>query len=237
MCGRYTAAKDFSELIKLVGVIMTRAPFLTPRYNIAPTQLAPVIYMERHQPAMKLMRWGLIPSWAKDASVGSANINARSETITEKSSFRKPFQSQRCLIPADGFYEWQSTQNGKQPFRFTRKDGGFFCMAGLWDKWIRPPRSGELNLGDGNEPDASQVVETFTVITTTPNAMVARVHDRMPVILSPEHYGWWLEPKRFEPDFLKTLLRPYPAEEMDCHSVSKLVNSAKNDSPECLKPV
>ena len=110
-------------------------------------------------------------------------------------------------------------------------------MAGLWDKWIRPPRSGELNLGDGNEPDASQVVETFTVITTTPNAMVARVHDRMPVILSPEHYGWWLEPKRFEPDFLKTLLRPYPAEEMDCHSVSKLVNSAKNDSPECLKPV
>jgi len=139
---------------------------------------------------------------------------ARADTITEKTSYRRPFESQRCLIPADGFYEWQSTPAGKQPFRFTRKDGGFFCMAGLWEKWGRPARTGELDLDDATA--AGQVIETFTVITTEPNLMVAKVHDRMPVILSPEHYQWWLEPKRFEPEFLKTLLRPYPAEDMAC---------------------
>ena len=107
-------------------------------------------------------------------------------------------------------------------------------MAGLWEKWVRPARAGELNLGD--DTTAGQVVETFTVITTTPNPMVAKVHDRMPVILGPEHYRWWLEPERFEPQFLKTLLRPYPADLMDCCRVSKLVNSAKHDGPECVKP-
>jgi putative SOS response-associated peptidase YedK len=108
-------------------------------------------------------------------------------------------------------------------------------MAGLWEKWVRPHRSGELGLDDTG-PSVSQVVETFTVITTTPNPMVAAVHNRMPVILSPEHYPWWLEPKRFEPEFLKTLLRPYPADDMECQRVSKLVNSAKNDGPDCIAP-
>jgi len=131
MCGRYTAAKDFNELIKLVGVIMARAPFIAPRYNIAPTQLAPVIYMERHQPAMKLMRWGLIPSWAKDESVGSANINARSETLQSRNSFREAFKQRRCLIPADSFYEWQEREGKRQPFRVMLKSGEPFCFAGL----------------------------------------------------------------------------------------------------------
>jgi putative SOS response-associated peptidase YedK len=122
------------------------------------------------------------------------------------------------------------------PFRFTRKCGGFFSMAGLWKKWLRPHREGELGLDDTG-PSISQEIETFTIITTTPNPMVAKVHDRMPVILEPEHYQWWLEPKRFEPEFLKTLLRPYPADQMDCYRVSKLVNSAKNDSPEWISSV
>jgi SOS response associated peptidase (SRAP) len=117
MCGRYTAAKDFTELIKLVGVIMSRVPFFAPRYNIAPTQLAPVIYHERHQPAMKLMRWGLIPSWAKDESVGNAHINARSETLPSRNAFREAFKHRRCLIPADSFFEWQEREGKRQPFR------------------------------------------------------------------------------------------------------------------------
>jgi len=123
----------------MVGVIMARAPFLAPRYNIAPTQLAPVIYTERHQPAMKLMRWGLIPSWAKDAIVGSANINARSETLQSRNSFREAFKHRRCLIPADSFYEWQERDGKRQPFRVMLKSGEPFCFAGLWVLWIKPP--------------------------------------------------------------------------------------------------
>ena len=235
MCGRYTITKELSELEQLVEFICKFAAF-GPRYNIAPRQQAPVLVWENGKTVLKPMRWGLIPSWSKDETIGDKLTNARAETVSEKSSFRKPFQSQRCLIPADGFYEWQATTTGKQPFRFTRMGGGFFCMAGLWEKWLRPHREGELGLDDTG-PAISQVVETFAVITTTPNQMVAKVHNRMPVILTPEHYQWWLEPKRYEPEFLKTLLRPYPAEDMDCRSVSKLVNSAKNDGPECIASV
>jgi putative SOS response-associated peptidase YedK len=239
MCGRYTITQDLAELEKLVRFIYgAGARPERPRYNIAPRQQAPVLIWESGAATaatLKPMRWGLVPSWAKDETIGDKLTNACAETVTEKSSYRRPFEKQRCLIPADGFYEWQTTLTGKQPFRFTRKDGGFFCMAGLWEKWIRPQREGELGLDDTG-PSISQIVETFTVITTTPNAMVTKVHDRMPVILGPEHFQWWLEPERFEREFLKTLLRPYPAEEMDCCRVSRLVNSAKNDGPECLTP-
>ena len=231
MCGRYTITEDPSELGKLVRFISKVIDF-KPRYNLAPRAQAPVLVWENGQPVLKPMRWGLIPSWSKDETIGDKLTNARADTIAEKASYRRPFQKQRCLIPADGFYEWQTTPTGKQPFRFTLKDGGFFCMAGLWEKWVRPPVMDELNLDD-TEPSAGQLVETFTIITTEPNPMVAAVHNRMPVILGPEHYQWWLEPK-FEPEFLKTLLRSYPAEEMACCRVSKLVNNAKHDSPDCL---
>src|ERR1035437_1912198 len=123
MCGRYTAAKDFGELIKLVGVVMARVPFFAPRYNIAATQMAAVIYKERHEPAVKLMRWGLIPSWAKDESVGNALINARSETLESRTAFREAFKSRRCLIPADSFFEWQECDGKRQPFRVMLKSG------------------------------------------------------------------------------------------------------------------
>ena len=240
MCGRYTITGDLAELEKLIRFVCKIKDF-TPRYNVAPRQQAPVLVWETGQPVLKPMRWGLIPSWAKDETIGDKLTNARAETLTEKTSFRKPFEKQRCLIPADGFYEWQTTPAGKQPFRFTRKDGGFFCMAGLWEKWIRPHREGEFGLDDqdqvaGLDVSASHLVETFTIITTEPNPMVAAVHNRMPVIIGPEHYQWWLQPDRFEPQFLKTLLRPYPAEDMDCYRVSKLVNNAKNDSAECISP-
>lgn len=182
------------------------------------------------------MRWGLIPAWSKDESIDDKLINARAETLTEKTSFRKPFASQRCLVPADGFYEWQRSERGKIPFRFTMKDGGPFCFAGLWERWIRPPQAQECLIDDeGDAPQPSRVVETFTIITTTPNEMAAAIHDRMPVILSPEHYGWWIDENRKGED-LKRLLRPYPAEDMKCSRVSPLVNNPKNDGPECIKP-
>ena len=234
MCGRYTITQDLAELEKLVRFICKIVDF-TPRYNLAPRSQAPVLVWENGTAVLEPMRWGLIPSWSKDETIGDKLTNARADTISEKPSYRKPFEKQRCLIPADGFYEWQTTPAGKQPFRFTMKGGGFFCMAGLWEKWIRPQSIGELNL-DQTESGASQTVETFTIITTEPNTMVAAVHNRMPVILGPEHYQWWLEPNRFEPQFLKTLLRPCPAEQMDCYRVSKLVNNAKNDTPACLQP-
>ena len=234
MCGRYTITGDLAELEKLVRFICKVVDF-KPRYNLAPRQHAPVLVWENGQPTLKPMRWGLIPPWAKDETIGDKLTNARADTITEKPSYSKPFEKQRCLIPADGFYEWQTTATGKQPFRFTMKGGGFFCMAGLWEKWHRPHREGELGIDDTG-PSIDQTVETFTIITTEPNPMVAAVHNRMPVILGPEHYQWWLQPDRFEPQFLKTLLRPYPAELMECCRVSKLVNNAKHDSPDCLLP-
>ena len=233
MCGRYSITQDIQELNKLVRFLCKVVDF-KPRYNLAPRSLAPVLVWENGQNVLKPMRWGLIPSWAKDEAIGDRLTNARAETITEKSSFRRPFESQRCLIPADGFYEWQTTPHGKQPFRFTMKHGGFFCMAGLWEKWVRPPRIGELDLDDDG-PSAGQIVETFTIITTEPNPMLAAVHDRMPVIIYPEHYQWWLVPNRFEPQFLKTLLKPYPAAEMDCYRVSSQVNNARYDGVKCVE--
>ena len=200
MCGRYSAAKDFSELIKLIGIVMARVPFFAPRYNIAPTQLAPVIY---HPPssnfgaaggglAVKLMRWGLIPSWAKDESVGNALINARSETIESRTAFREAFKHRRCLIPADSFFEWQERDGKRQPFRVMLKSGEPFCFAGLCDRWVKPPAAGKFDT-DLDEAPGSETVESFTIITRAANAAVAPLHDRMPVIMASCHYDWWLK--------------------------------------------
>jgi len=232
MCGRYTITQDLAELEKLVKFICKISDF-KPRYNIAPRSHVPVLVWENNQTVLKEMRWGLIPGWSKDEKIGDKLTKARAETLTEKPSFKKPFQTQRCLIPADGYYEWQRLGTSKIPFRFTMADNQFFCMAGLWERWIRPHTEGELGLDDTG-PSVSQVVETFTIITTEPNLMAARVHNRMPVIVGPEHYSWWLESK-FEPEFLKTLLRPFPAEKMDCSRVSAVVNNTRNEGPECVE--
>src|SRR5271170_1058026 len=137
MCGRYTIAKDLTELMKLVEIIM-RVGFV-PRYNIAPTQQAPVIFMEKQKPEMKMMRWGLIPAYAKDENTGKALINAKAETLKERAAFKKSYQQRRCLVPADSFYEWQEREGKRQPFRIMLKTGEPFCFAGLWERWIRPP--------------------------------------------------------------------------------------------------
>jgi putative SOS response-associated peptidase YedK len=236
MCGRYTAAKDFSELIKLMGVVMARVPFFAPRYNIAPTQLAPVIFHDHGGPAVKLMRWGLIPSWAKDESVGNALINARSETIESRTAFREAFKHRRCLIPADSFYEWKEMHGKRQPFRVMLKSGEPFCFAGLWDRWVKPPAAGKFDT-DLDEAPASETIESFTIITRAANAAIAPLHDRMPVIMATNHFGWWLKDDDGRSESHKMALGHPLEEPMKIYPVSDLVNSPKMDDPRCIEPV
>ena len=236
MCGRYTAAKDFGELIKLMGVVMARVPFFAPRYNIAPTQIAPVIFHVRNQPAVKLMRWGLIPSWAKDKSVGNALINARSETIESRTAFREAFKHRRCLIPADSFYEWQESHGKRQPFRVMLKSGEPFCFAGLWDRWVKLPATGKFDT-DLDEAPASETIDSFTIITRAANAVIAPLHDRMPVIMAPNHYGWWLKDDAARSESHKMALGHPLEEPLKIYPVSDLVNSPKTDDPRCIEPV
>jgi putative SOS response-associated peptidase YedK len=250
MCGRYTAAKDFGELIKLMGVVMARVPFFAPRYNIAPTQLAPVIFHPPSsdsgaaggRPAVKLMRWGLIPSWAKDKSVGNALINARSETIESRTAFREAFKHRRCLIPADSFYEWQerplsgSNKLKRQPFRVMLKSGEPFCFAGLWDRWVKLPATGKFDT-DLDEAPASETIDSFTIITRAANAVIAPLHDRMPVIMAPCHYGWWLKDDDARSESHKMALGHPLEEPLKIYPVSDLVNSPKTDDARCIEPV
>jgi putative SOS response-associated peptidase YedK len=236
MCGRYTAAKDFGELIKLMGIVMARVPFFAPRYNIAPTQLAPVIFQDHGQPEVKLMRWGLIPSWAKDESVGNALINARSETIESRTAFREAFKKRRCLILADSFYEWKEINGERQPFRVMLKSGEPFCFAGLWDRWIRPPAAGKFDT-DLDEAPASETIDSFTIITRVANAAIAPLHDRMPVIMAPNHYGWWLKIDGERSESHKMALGHPLEEPLKIYPVSDLVNSPKTDDARCIEPV
>ena len=236
MCGRYTAAKDFGELIKLMGVVMARVPFFAPRYNIAPTQMAPVIFHDRNQPAVKLMRWGLIPSWAKDESVGNALINARSETIESRTAFREAFKHRRCLIPADSFYEWKEMHGERQPFRVMLKSGEPFCFAGLWDRWVRPPAAGKFDT-DLDEAPASETIDSFTIITRAANAAIAPLHDRMPVIMAPNHFSWWLKDDGERGESHKMALGHPLEEPLKIYPVSDLVNSSKTDVARCIEPV
>jgi len=236
MCGRYTAAKDFGELIKMVGVVMGRVPFFAPRYNIAPTQMAPVIFHDHNQPAVKLMRWGLIPSWAKDESTGNALINARSETIESRTAFREAFKHRRCLIPADSFFEWKEMHGERQPFRVMLRSGEPFCFAGLWDRWIKPPAAGKFDT-DLDEAPASETIESFTIITRAANAAIAPLHDRMPVIMASCHYDWWLKEGDERSEAHKMALGHPLEEPLKIYPVSDLVNSPKTDDARCVEPV
>lgn len=224
MCGRFTLTEDGQVLMDLFR--LERLPDdYRPRYNVAPGQ--PVLSVGQVGEVWRAshLRWGLVPFWAKDPKIGYKMINARSETVAQKPAFRQPFQKRRCLIPADGFYEWKKDGTKKVPFRFRRKDRGLFAFAGLWDVW-RPP----------DEPDAEPLF-TCTILTTQANEVVAPVHDRMPVILSDEAaWRMWLDPD-VPGDGVAHLLRPAPADDMETYEVSPIVNSARNDSVECIQPV
>jgi len=219
MCGRYTLTADQEALQVALGVEGLVHPH--PRYNIAPTQEVPVVVAPQGRPRGATLRWGLVPFWAKDPSMGNRMINARSETAAEKPSFRTPFRRSRCLIPADGFFEWRKEQGGKVPFWIHMEDEEPFTMAGLWDRW--------------KDPDGKELL-TFTILTTEPNEFLRPIHDRMPVILAPSERERWLDPDA-PAEELEALLDPYPAEPMAVREVSTRVNSPRNDDPACLEPV
>jgi putative SOS response-associated peptidase YedK len=202
---------------------LANEPELFPRYNIAPTQLVAAV---REMPTgqgreMVFLRWGLIPSWADDLSIGNRMINARSETAAVKPSFRKAFRSRRCLVVADGFYEWQKTGGGKQAYLIGLRDNQPFGLAGLWERWEK-----------GGEP-----VESCTILTTEANELMRPIHDRMPVIIPKEQYGQWLDPRSQDVEELDKFLVPFPAEGLRAYRVSSVVNNARNDVPQCVQAI
>ena len=218
MCGRYTLATPPAVLAEHFDVQAQLN--LAPRYNIAPTQRSPVIRIDADGRDLVPLRWGLIPSWAKDPAIGARMINARAESLTAKPAFRRAFDKQRCLVPADGFYEWKKDGKRKQPYYIRRRDGAPFAFAGLWDRW--------------RDRAHDEVIETYTIVTTTPNELVAPLHNRMPVILSPDAYSRWLDPEEPGPPELLALL---PDGELKAFPVSTFVNSPVHDDPLCAKPL
>ena len=220
MCGRYTLAADPESIEGRFNVQLAGLPDI-PRYNVAPTQEVLTIAGQAPRRA-GLMRWGLVPSWARDLSIGSRMINARAETLAEKPVFRTALLKRRCLVVADGFYEWASVGNHRIPMRFTLKSGEPFAFAGLWERWKAP--SGEE-------------VVSCAIITTGPNAVMQPVHERMPVMLPREAESLWLDTTVQNSDVLDSLLVPYSDEEMDAYEVSPLVNSPRNDVPDCIARV
>lgn len=218
MCGRYAQRTDPKRLAKAFGV--AEAPEAEPRYNIAPTQDVLAVHQSADGREVTFYKWGLIPSWAKDTAIGARLINARSETVTEKPAFRQAFKKRRCIIPADGFYEWQRIAGRKQPFFFKMKDESPFGFAGLWEHWE----------GSGN-----QTINSCTILTTEANEVLRPVHDRMLVILHPDDYELWLDGGEREQSLLKELLRPYAAEGMTGYPVSTLVNSPSNRGIELIE--
>lgn len=223
MCGRFSQSQPAEAIAQVFQVAV---PPLIPRYNIAPTQLVATVLQtpEQKDRHFRMLHWGLIPSWAKDAKIGVRLINARAETVAEKPAFRSAFRQRRCLVLADGFYEWQQQENKKQkqPFYFRLKGGRLFAFAGLWERWKD---------ADGEE------IESCTFLTTEANELMRPIHNRMPMILDPKDYDLWLNPEVKKPELLKPLLRPYPTEEMTAYPVSKVVNKPSNDSAECIKGI
>jgi putative SOS response-associated peptidase YedK len=227
MCGRYSLTTVPEAMRALFG--FENLPNLEPRYNVAPTQAAAVVRIAASGAReLAMLRWGLIPSWSKDASIASKLINARAETVAEKPSFRDAFQKRRCLIPADGFYEWRTEEGRKQPFRIGMKGGAPFAFAGLWERWTAPAASTGIAAGE--------VVETFTILTTEANNKLRPIHARMPVILPPACFAAWLDAAN-DQETLKALLHPFPAEPMAFYRVSTAVNNVRNDDPSCTAPL
>jgi putative SOS response-associated peptidase YedK len=223
MCGRYRLAKRKQLVEEHFDAVAGDEDWI-PRYNIAPTKPVPVIRQNPKEPRrdMTLMRWGLVPSWAKDLSGSARMINARSETAATTPAFRDAMKLRRCLIPADGFYEWQRSGKTKQPYCFGVENGELFAFAGLWDRWKDP---------------TGQWVKSFSILTTTPNAVTSAVHDRMPVILERDDYDLWLDPGMTDAVAVSELLKPYDARLMRCYPVSTRLNHVAHDDEECSAPV
>jgi putative SOS response-associated peptidase YedK len=222
MCGRYRLSRRKQVIEEYFDA--SGDEDWSPRYNIAPTQPVPVIRQHPKEPqrVLSLMRWGLVPSWAKDMSGSAGMINARSETALTKPAFRDPLKFRRCLVPADGFYEWRRTGQDKQPFCFEVDNGELFAFAGLWDRWKDPN---------------GQWIRSFSILTTTPNAITSQVHDRMPVILAKDDYDFWLDPGMTDAATVTGLLKPFDARLTRCYPVSSRVNQVQNDDVECSRAI
>ena len=227
MCGRAKLSGDFSE-IKIAFGVPPEYPTpntYKPSWNVAPTDSAPIV---RYNPrvghrTLDMMRWGLVPSWAKDIKIGFSTINAMGETVDTKPVFREAFRRRRCLVPVDNFYEWKKVDaKTKQPYAIALKAGGIMALAGLWENWKSPD---------------DEWVRSYTIITTTPNALCADIHSRMPVVLAAETWPVWLGEEEADLDRLKALLTPYPAEAMAAWPVSQRVGNVKNNAPGLAEPV
>lgn len=233
MCGRFTNMFKWRELQVLMDLLDWTGVEIPPRYNLAPTQQAPVVRATadgaRHG---AMLRWGLVPAWADDLSIGSRMINARAETLAEKPAFRQAFAKRRCLVPVSGFYEWKAPAPGqkagpKQPYLIVRKDRQPFVLAGLWESCPKV----ENPAGAGAGP-----LETFTLITTTPNSLLAQLHDRMPVILAREQFGAWLDPANHDTAGLAKMLVPAGVEAFEMYPVSRLVSNPRLEGPDLIRP-
>lgn len=221
MCGRYvlsTPGDVLADLFQLPAPVE-----LAARYNIAPTQAVPIVRASGEDGReLVFAQWGLVPHWAEERAIGNRLINARGETLAEKPSFRDAFKRRRCLIPADGFYEWRKIEGGKQPYLLRLRDGAPFAFAGLWSAW--------------QDRERGETLESCAIVTTSPNALAATIHDRMPVILPRERHARWLDPSATDTSDLATLLTPYPDGEMEAFPVSLRVNSPRNDDPSLIEP-
>ena len=223
MCGRFTLITEPEELKEVFNIADVSNCQLEARYNIPPTtKVATVLKIaESQQRECQLLRWGLIPSWSKDSRMGAKLINARAETLTEKPSFRSAFKRRRCLVLADGFYEWKRLGTKKQPYYFHLQNKQPFAFAGLWEQWQSPE---------------NEKIISCTIVTTDANELLQPIHNRMPVILHQKDYEKWLDPQLQNTELLQELLQPYPAEEMTAHAVSTRVNNPKHTSLDCIRP-
>jgi putative SOS response-associated peptidase YedK len=248
MCGRFVSSSPPDELAKYFAVEEVAEQVLEPSYNVAPTQDIYVVFESGGVRQLDAFHWGLVPFWAKDPSVGNKMINARSDSVTSKNTYKRAFAKRRCLIPADGFYEWMKVpgQKAKQPMYVERTDGEPLAFAGLWELW-RPkdaPDQGGRRVHDEEpartasaSPDDSRLLRSCTIITGTPNEKVAEFHDRMPVLLPPTAWDTWLDPENHDLETLGRLLVPAPAELVEIHPVSTAVNNVRQKGPELIEPV
>ena len=220
MCGRYNIITDAQALYDAYQVEADLDGGRLARYNVAPATDQLVIVAEGGRRAARWHRWGLIPHWAKDQAIGYKTINARGETVAAKPAFRAALRLRRCLVPASGFYEWQVQDGGKQPYLIRPRNGGLMSFAGLWENWAGP--AGE--------------VRSFTIITTAPNALMARIHDRMPAIIPPEQHARWLDPALQDPAEIQTMIASCPAAALQAVPVGRQINNARNQGPELIEP-
>ena len=223
MCGRYTLSSPTDDIALLFD--LPEMPQVMPRYNLAPTQEAAVVRVPAPGAPRQLvpLRWGLIPYWAKEAAIGNRMINARAESVAEKPAYKWSFKKKRCLIPADGFYEWKKEGKSKQPYLIHRQDGKPFAFAGLWSTWV------------DREHGGTTPIETFTILTTDANDLMRPLHDRMPVIVDPENFDLWLDPKMEDAEKLQPLLVPHASEGFEAYPVSRNVNSPAHDAADCVE--